>query len=87
MRIARNRTICVTNEYTEGGHTLIEIEKRICGNPPHLQTIKHIYCDLCGAEVFPGGTKESKAWEYEGDELCWDCLWDVLTMNSISEVE
>ena len=66
---------------------MIEIEKRICGNPPHLQTIKHIYCDLCGAEVFPGGTKESKAWEYEGDELCWDCLWDVLTMNSISEVE
>lgn len=68
---------------------MITVEKRICGNPPSLAVIKRYFCDQCGTEGYPDGLREHKIFRLEetGEELCFNCLFDVLTMSTISEIE
>lgn len=68
---------------------MIEVEKRICGNPPSLALITHYYCDQCGAEVHPNGLRETYLWKHEatGQDLCIDCLFDQLTLGEITKIE
>ena len=66
---------------------MVRIEKEICGAPPSLQTHIRYFCDQCGTECWPGGTRDQKLYEFDGTQLCFDCLFDVLTLGTIAEIE
>jgi len=67
---------------------MVERTKEICGNPPSLQIIYKKICDECGSQV-SGCFNDQKLWKYHptGDELCLNCLLEVLEDGGfISEV-
>lgn len=40
-----------------------------------LRHVKHYYCDSCGAEA---DLKYMKLYDYDGQELCVDCLLEIV---------
>ena len=54
----------------------IENECVECGKPCFSEcpykAVKHYYCDHCGNET-------DKLYEFEGEELCLDCIIETLT--------
>lgn len=66
---------------------MVIVIKEVCGNPPSVQTLKEYYCDSCGARCHVGGTNDSCLYEYDGEELCFECLWDILCGNVFRVVE
>ena len=62
---------------------MITVIKEVCGNPPSLQTFKEYYCDRCDTRCHVGGTNDSALYEYEGEELCLDCLLEELDVRKV----
>jgi len=60
---------------------MVVVTKEICGNPPSVQTFKEYYCDSCDSRCGEG--YDSLLYEYEGEQLCIDCLMDVLRCNEV----
>jgi L-rhamnose isomerase len=65
---------------------MIKIENECVGCPPEMgcmgsscpqMNVKRFYCDNCGAE--------RKLYEYDGKELCLDCIEEKLTVVDGSE--
>ena len=36
-------------------------------------------CDLCGCQCNQYGARHERLYEYNGDQLCYECLWDAMT--------
>lgn len=56
---------------------------------PHRITKTERICDFCGAKCTSiNGARHERLFKYEGDELCYECLWDVLiTSGTVETVE
>ena len=43
-------------------------------------------CDLCGKPCNQGGCKEERLYQYDDDQLCFDCMWDAMFTAGVFEV-
>lgn len=63
---------------------MITIEKSIAGlSRPTMAISKACACDKCGTTCYPDGFKDQGLYTYDGEELCFDCLWDALQADQV----
>ena len=66
---------------------MVRVISQICGVTPHKITKTERICDVCGAKCTSiNGARYERLYRYDGDELCFECLWDALTGNGTVEV-
>ena len=68
---------------------MVTVTKEIVGTRPTMITKTERTCDLCNARCTGvNGARHERLYKYEGDELCFECLWDVLiTSGTVETVE
>ena len=62
---------------------MVEIIKDIAGSRPSMVEKRHYFCDRCGCNCYPGGFKDQGLYEYDGEELCLECLLETLDGEEI----
>ena len=55
------------------------------GAPCMIRSTRHT-CDLCGCLCNQSGTRKERLYQYGEDQLCWECLWDVLFTGGVVEI-
>ena len=67
----------------KGGDYMVEILEHISGSRPTLIKGERYSCDRCGSYCYPGGFKDQGLYEYDGEELCLECLLETLDGEEI----
>jgi len=62
---------------------MVEVMHAVYGSRPTYRGWVECTCDLCGARCSQDGSMKQKLYQFNGDQLCFDCLWDALEMSEI----
>lgn len=58
---------------------MVNVTREICGmTPPQMRTVEKHECDFCGRSCIQSGTRSERLYEYNDEQLCFECLWDAL---------
>ena len=46
---------------------------------------RYVYytCDRCGCACNQSGTRKERLYQYDNDQLCWECLWDAMKDDQV----
>ena len=56
---------------------------KVYGIPGYTPKETEYTCDLCGCKCDPEGTRSEKLYKWDGDQLCFECLWDAIDPETV----